>query len=326
MDFTIRMYTELLQAMQAAGYSFSTLEAFLRNPTPNTLILRHDVDAMPQNSLAFAQIQHSQNIRGVYYFRATSGSWNDRIIRQIADMGHEVGYHYECLTTCKGNKELAILDFEKNLTALRRLAPVSTICMHGSPMSKYDSKDLWKTYSYSDFDIVDTGAEKEGCTVVLNKNPEALTECYAILTEVYQRAKLPLPNYSHFDAIWQHTTDQIGLRLFTAMWEGQIIGCVLCLACGDTLYDYYAGAYSRYYSKYPNDLLPWAVIMWGKENGFSWFDFGGAGKPGVPYGVRDYKKKFGGSFVNHGRYEKNHYPALLAVANQLFTLWRAVKR
>ncbi|UHG94021.1 hypothetical protein [Spirosoma oryzicola] len=154
MDFTIRMYTELLQAMQAAGYSFSTLEAFLRNPTPNTFILRHDVDAMPQNSLAFAQIQHSQNIRGVYYFRATSGSWNDRIIRQIADMGHEVGYHYECLTTCKGNKELAILDFEKNLTALRRLAPVSTICMHGSPMSKYDSKDLWKTYSYSDFDIV----------------------------------------------------------------------------------------------------------------------------------------------------------------------------
>ncbi|UHG94024.1 lipid II:glycine glycyltransferase FemX [Spirosoma oryzicola] len=189
----------------------------------------------------------------------------------------------------------------------------------------YPQDELWKQVHTKRRNEI-RRAEKEGCTVVLNKNPEALTECYAILTEVYQRAKLPLPNYSHFDAIWQHSTDQIGLRLFTAMWEGQIIGCVLCLACGDTLYDYYAGAYSRYYSKYPNDLLPWAVFMWGKENGFSWFDFGGAGKPDVPYGVRDYKKKFGGSFINHGRYEKNHYPALLAVANKLFTLWRAVKR
>jgi hypothetical protein len=94
------------------------------------------------------------SVKGVYYFRTVPQSFDERIIRHIADLGHEIGYHYECLTTCKGNLALAIQDFEKNLTALRRLAPVSTICMHGSPLSKYDSKDLWKTYSYRDFGII----------------------------------------------------------------------------------------------------------------------------------------------------------------------------
>jgi hypothetical protein len=90
----------------------------------------------------------------VYYFRAVPTSWNERIIMEIADMGHEIGYHYECLMTCNGDPGLAIHDFDKNLAALRRLVPVTTICMHGSPLSKYDSKDLWKTYSYRDFGLI----------------------------------------------------------------------------------------------------------------------------------------------------------------------------
>jgi hypothetical protein len=35
-----------------------------------------------------------------------------------------------------------------NLKKLRELVPVSTICMHGSPRSTYDSKDLWKLYDF----------------------------------------------------------------------------------------------------------------------------------------------------------------------------------
>jgi serine/alanine adding enzyme len=169
-------------------------------------------------------------------------------------------------------------------------------------------------------------SEKEGCSVVLTSMPQSLTECYNILTEVYQRARMPLPDYSHFDAILRQTTEHTGLRLFTAMWEGKIIGCMLCLAYGDILYDYYAGSYSRFYAKYPNDLLPWAVFKWAKQNGFLRFDFGGAGKPNVAYGVREYKKKFGGTLVNYGRYEAVHYPILFGLATKLFALWKSIKR
>lgn len=154
MDFSIKKYKAYLQALRTAGYSAQTFEAFLKVPNEWVVILRHDVDLLPENSLVFATLQHELGIAGVYYFRAVPQSWNEHVIREIAEMGHEIGYHYECLTTCKGNLNLAIKDFEKNLTALRKLAPVSTICMHGSPMSKYDSKDLWKTYSYRDFGIL----------------------------------------------------------------------------------------------------------------------------------------------------------------------------
>jgi hypothetical protein len=154
MDFTIKKYKELLTALVSQNYTFQTFEEFLKSPAQEAIILRHDVDALPHNSLLFAQIQAQHNVKGVYYFRAVPQSWDEDLIKQIAGLGHEIGYHYECLTTCNGNMEKAILDFKKNLVELRKLAPVSTICMHGSPMSKYDSKDLWKTYNYKNYQLI----------------------------------------------------------------------------------------------------------------------------------------------------------------------------
>lgn len=154
MDFSLKKYQVLLASLGQADYLFQTFDGFLRKARPRAIILRHDVDLRPDHSLRFARLQQAAGISGVYYFRAVQQSWNEPIIRQIADMGHEIGYHYECLTTCHGNLPLAIQDFEKNLTALRRLAPVSTICMHGSPLSRFDSRDLWKTYDYRDFGIL----------------------------------------------------------------------------------------------------------------------------------------------------------------------------
>lgn len=153
-DFTMEKYLSLLHTLYYQNYSFQTFAGFLSEPQPKSIILRHDVDLRPEHSLQFARLQHSMGISGVYYFRAVPESWDEGIIREIADLGHEIGYHYECLTTCRGNVGLAIRDFEDNLSRLRALVPVSTICMHGSPMSKYDSKDLWKGCSYREYGIV----------------------------------------------------------------------------------------------------------------------------------------------------------------------------
>ena len=154
MDFTVKKYNRLLNELNSKDYVFQTFAEFLEKPTTRSIILRHDVDLLPKNSLKFAKIQNNLNIKGTYYFRAVPESWDESIIKEIASLGHEIGYHYECLTACKGDIYKGIKDFEKNLAALRKLAPVSTICMHGSPMSKYDSKDLWQEYSYSNYDIM----------------------------------------------------------------------------------------------------------------------------------------------------------------------------
>lgn len=134
MDFTIDKYSQLLQALHA--YDFESL------------ILRHDVDLLPGNSLRTARLEAEMGMFGIYYFRAVPESWDEAIICKIAALGHEVGYHYESLTTCNGDVDAAYRDFCHNLERLKELVPVRSICMHGSPRSPYDSKDIWKKYDY----------------------------------------------------------------------------------------------------------------------------------------------------------------------------------
>lgn len=149
MDFSLAKYKELLVALQTAGYYF----VLPKDVQPGlggdfSCLLRHDVDLKPQNSMQTAQIEYELGIRAVYYFRAVPESWDEEIIHAIAALGHEIGYHYESLTTCKGDVDAAWQDFCQNLERLRALAPVTSICMHGSPRSPYDSKDIWKKYDY----------------------------------------------------------------------------------------------------------------------------------------------------------------------------------
>lgn len=155
MDFTINSYKFLLSALKEAGYTFITFAEYCEGDVPDKyVILRHDVDLLPYNSLRFAKIQHDAGVKGSYYFRAVPESWDEAIIKEIVALGHEVGYHYENLTTCSGDVEKGIKDFERHLEALCELSEVKTICMHGSPRSKYDSKNLWKTYYYRDYGII----------------------------------------------------------------------------------------------------------------------------------------------------------------------------
>jgi hypothetical protein len=51
-------------------------------------------------------------------------------------------------------RDLAYGDFCGNLERLRRIVPVKTICMHGSPMSRVSNLDLWKRYDYRELGIV----------------------------------------------------------------------------------------------------------------------------------------------------------------------------
>ncbi len=154
MDFSFIKLTELYKALLNKGFCFITLDKYLSEAGGfNTIILRHDVEKRYDNALKFAQIQNELGIKGTYYFRILKNSYNPEIVKKIADLGHEIGYHYDDLTFCKGNFEEAIKRFERNLNRLRSITKVKTICMDGSPRSAYDNKDLWKKYDYKAFDI-----------------------------------------------------------------------------------------------------------------------------------------------------------------------------
>jgi len=165
-DFTLSTLELLLSTLLKNGYTFVTFEDYLINkPSGKRIILRHDVDAMAQNSLDTAIMENKLGIKGTYYFRIVNRSNKPKIINAIAELGHEIGYHYEDLAHAYGNKEKAITSFEKNLTYFRTYYPIKTICMHGSPVSKWDNRKLWEKYDYKKYGILgepyfDTDLEK----------------------------------------------------------------------------------------------------------------------------------------------------------------------
>jgi hypothetical protein len=154
MDFTIDIYKKLILALKKEGYNFQTFAEFMKAPMDKSVILRHDVDKRPKNSALFAHIQKEFNIKGTYYFRCVPESYDEQIIRTISKMNHEIGYHYEEMDLCNGDIHAAIKLFEKNLKTLRNICPIETICMHGSPRSKYDNKSIWSNNKYTDYEII----------------------------------------------------------------------------------------------------------------------------------------------------------------------------
>ena len=172
MDFTIKQYKQLLQALQEQGFSFQTYAQFAEDKSNSSavlgevelglsgveeqklIILRHDVDKLPKHSLRFAKIQAEMGIKGTYYFRMVPQSYDERIIKEIAALGHEVGYHYETMDTCRGDIDKAYEEFCRNLERFREIVEIKTISMHGSPLSSFDNRAIWEKYSYKELGII----------------------------------------------------------------------------------------------------------------------------------------------------------------------------
>jgi hypothetical protein len=153
-DFTIKKFTEILDMFLHTGYTFQSLEDYIKRPVEKVVILRHDVDSAPLHSLQTARLENSKGIKATYYFRIVSQSNDPAVIKKIAALGHEIGYHYEDLALSEGIRENAIVSFKENLEYFRTYYPVKTICMHGSPLSKWDNRTLWEAYSYRDYGII----------------------------------------------------------------------------------------------------------------------------------------------------------------------------
>lgn len=158
MDFTLDKYKQLLLSLKKAGYSFLTMEQLLtehQSADDNRIVcLRHDVDLKADHSLRTAELEHELGVRAVYYFRVVPQSNQPDIIRKIAELGHEIGYHYEDMSICDGDVRAAYEHFCTNLAYFRTFYPVKTICMHGAPTSRYDGRDLWKSYDYKALGLV----------------------------------------------------------------------------------------------------------------------------------------------------------------------------
>ncbi len=142
---------------------------------------------------------------------------------------------------------------------------------------------------------------RDGATIIENPTLEQVREYYAILEHLYKtRVKTPLFPFSFFEKLWQHKDG----RFILVALNNEIIGGTVCVEQeGKCLYEWFAcGRDGEWKTIFPSTLATYSGIRYAAEHNCPRFDMMGAGKPDEAYGVRDFKAKFGGTEVEHGRF------------------------
>ena len=95
--FDCKFYRMLLDKFKEYGFSFNYFDNF----KDKSCILRHDIDVSPKLALEMAKLEHKLGVNSTFFFMVRSPFYNlfsranDNIVRQIIDMGHCIGLHYE---------------------------------------------------------------------------------------------------------------------------------------------------------------------------------------------------------------------------------------
>ncbi|MEE4256726.1 MAG: GNAT family N-acetyltransferase, partial [Bacteroidales bacterium] len=121
----------------------------------------------------------------------------------------------------------------------------------------------------------------------------------------------PLADWSFFESFYNQSAPRTtnrephtGIGIIRLIrFNDRIIGGILAPVFENKcIYEWYVCGLDREYTaQYPSVLATWAAIDYAAQNGIECFDFMGVGRPNIPYGVRDFKARFGGEEVNYGR-------------------------
>ena len=133
-------------------------------------------------------------------------------------------------------------------------------------------------------------------------------EWYEILRMLYRtKVKTPLWPVEFFLEAYRQGVG----KFLLVKHEGKVIGGSMVvmservkeLGNEGTVYEWFeCGLNADYKEQYPSVMATWAGIQYANGHGCARYDMMGAGVPGVPYGVRDFKSEFGGDMVEHGRF------------------------
>ena len=142
---------------------------------------------------------------------------------------------------------------------------------------------------------------KEGASITNTKSQTDWDAYFELLNHLYSsKIKTPLFPKSFFDQLLH----QSEAHLFAIHFNGELIGGSLCVELKERiLYEWFVcGKDGQFKNIYPSTLATWAAIEYAAEQNHTYFDMMGAGKPDEGYGVREFKSKFGGELVEHGRF------------------------
>ena len=153
---------------------------------------------------------------------------------------------------------------------------------------------------------------RDGAEIIEHPGIEEVREFYAILSDLYiKKVKTPLYPISFFERLYKQDYS----KFLLVRLNDKIVGGTVCVCLpGYAVYEWFAcGEDGVHKNIYPSTVATYAGIRYAAQNGYQHFDMMGAGKPNEGYGVRDFKAKFGGQLVEHGRFINVINPLLYIV-------------
>lgn len=154
---TLKRWREICRVLKDSNkYVFETCSIYNNRLNEQTTIyIKHDVECNPTNALKTAQIEHDLGISATYYVQVDLLNHYSHIIREIASLGHEIGYHYDVLDECGGNYDKANKQFKIALDNFQKIGiNISTVCPHGNPVLRrsdwHSNKDFFRRSSISE--------------------------------------------------------------------------------------------------------------------------------------------------------------------------------
>ncbi len=98
-------------------------------------------------------------------------------------------------------------------------------------------------------------------------------------TQLHQKAgernRFQVQSKIFFEYLWDVFEPRKQLALLIAEYEGEPLAASLVLAYKDTAYGYRIGWSGKHSNLRPNEGVIWSSILWAKDQGYQWFDFGG---------------------------------------------------
>ena len=194
-----------------------------------------------------------------------------------------------------------LMDFPFNESTFRKYGYIKE--QRFNIIQTIDLEDVcMKKYSLSKRRQV-TLSKRNGLIIEVANTIEDVQHFSTMLNNRYQeklkRNGPPLNFIDMFFTILQRTNKGV---LLIAKVNEKIVGGILCLISeGKILHEWYIVGLDAEYEQqkiYPSVSLTHAALEYAKENKLEKFDFMGAGKKGIPYGVRDFKLRFGGELID----------------------------
>lgn len=97
---------------------------------------------------------------------------------------------------------------------------------------------------------------------------------YALYQNTGRYLNFELDDKTRFENIWRILSPFGHIKLFISFFDEKPLSALLLLCFGHTATAWRFGSSRELPEKHPNDVLVWHSIVWAKEHGYRYFDFG----------------------------------------------------